>query len=102
MLWLLAFLAIAAAALAWWIVLRLSWYRRLFAFPHLLEFGQGLAAVKQAAIRDVIASDANGVQSPDDARILRTSAGLVLLYTVSPGATGTYVHHASVSTPGRP
>jgi hypothetical protein len=102
MLWLLACLAIAAAGLVWWIMLRLSWYRRLFAVPHLMQFAQGLAAVKQAAMRDMIASDGEGVQSPDDARILRTSAGLALLYTVSLGAAETYVHHASVSIPGRP
>src|SRR5262249_14400996 len=102
MLWLLASLAVAAAGLVWWVVLRLSWYRRLFAIPHLIEFGQGLAAVKQAAMRNVIASDGNGVHSPDDARILRTSMDLVLLYTISLGAAGTYVHHASVSIPGRP
>lgn len=102
MMWLLACLAIAAVGLVWWIVLRLSWYRRLFAVPHLMQFAQELAAVKQAAMRDVITSDGEGVRPPDDARILRTSAGLALLYTVSLGAAGTYVHHASVSIPGRP
>ena len=100
--WLLTLLAIAAASLVWWIVRRLFWYRRLFAVPHLMEVGQGLAAVKRAATRDMIASEANGVDSPDDTRILRTSAGFVLLYTISKGAPGTYVHHASVSIPGHP
>jgi hypothetical protein len=102
MMWFLACLAIAAVGLISWIMLRLSWYRRLFAVPHLMEFSQGLAAVKRAAMRDMIVSDEKGVQPPDDARILRTSAGLALLYTVSLGAAGTYVHHASVSVPGRP
>ena len=100
--WLLTLLAIAAASLVWWIVRRLFWYRRLFAVPHLMEVGQGLAGVKQTAMRDMIASEAKGVESPDDARILRTSAGLVLLYTIGQGAPGTYVHHASISIPGRP
>jgi hypothetical protein len=40
------------------------------------------------------------VQSPDDARILHTSAGLVFVYTVSADPAGKYVHHASVSVPG--
>jgi hypothetical protein len=66
-----------------------------------MEFGQRLAALKQAAIRDVIPSDGEGVPPPDDPRILRTSAGLALIYTVSVGTPGTYVHHASVSIPGR-
>ena len=102
MLWLLACLAIATAGLVSWIVLRLLWYRRLFAAPHLMQFAQGLAAVKQAAMQDMVASDREDVRPPDDARILRTSAGLALLYTVSLGATGTYIHHASISTPGQP
>jgi hypothetical protein len=97
--WLLLCLAVVVAGLAWWTVSRLSVYRRLFAVAHMSEFGQGLAALKQAAMR--AAGDGGDVSSPDDARILRTSAGLALLYTISIKAPGTYVHHASVSIPGR-
>jgi hypothetical protein len=63
------------------------------------EFGHGLAALKKAAMRAV--GDGGDAPSPDDARILRTAAGLALLYTISMKAPGTYVHHASVSIPGR-
>jgi hypothetical protein len=42
-----------------------------------------------------------GERSPDDAPILRTSAGLVLVYTISIDPHGRYTHHASVSIPGR-
>jgi hypothetical protein len=97
--WLLLCLAVVVAGLAWWTVSRLSLYRRLFAVPHMTEFGQGLAALKQAAMRAV--GDGGDAPSPNDARILRTSAGLALLYTISIKAPGTYVHHASVSIPDR-
>src|SRR5262245_32680910 len=100
--WLLTLLAIAAASLVWWIVRGLFWYRRLFSVPDLMEVGQVLAGGTQSANRDMIASEAKGVESPDDARILRTSAGLVLLYTIGQGAPATYSHHASISIPGRP
>jgi hypothetical protein len=96
--WLLLCLAAVVAGLAWWTVSRLSLYRRLFAVPHMTEFGHGLAALKQAAMRAV--GDGGDASSPDDARILRTSVGLALFYTISMKAPGTYVHHASVSIPG--
>ena len=101
MMWAVALVAIVVAGVAWWIMSRSSVYRTLFGIPHLMEFGQGLAAVKQAALQDVIASDGGGVRGPDDPRILRTSVGLVLVYTVSIRTPGIYVHHASVSVPGR-
>jgi hypothetical protein len=99
--WLFVCSAIAIVGLVWWIVSRLSSYRRLFADRHLVEFSQRLAAVKQAALRDMVPTDGGGIQSADDARLLRTSADLALLYTVTIRAPGTYVHHASVSIPGR-
>jgi hypothetical protein len=99
--WPLLCLAIAVAGLAWWIMSRRSLYRTLFSDPHLMEFGQGLAARKAAALRDVIGMSGGEIQSPDDPRILRTSAGLALVYTVSIREPATYVHHASISMPGR-
>jgi hypothetical protein len=99
--WLVTCLAIAAAGLVWWIMSRVSSYRTLFGIPHLMEVGQGIAALKQAAIQDLIPSDGGGIRPPDDARILRTSAGLLLVYTVNVGTAGMYVHHASVSIPGQ-
>jgi hypothetical protein len=96
--WLLACLAIVAV---WWILSRVFSYSRLFAVPHLMQFGEALPALKQAAMRDPMAGDGCIAPSPDDARIMRTSVGLVLVYTVSIDAAGRYVHHASVSIPGR-
>jgi hypothetical protein len=39
--------------------------------------------------------------SPDDARVLQTSEGLVFVYTISLDPDGRYIHHASVSIPGQ-
>jgi hypothetical protein len=99
--WLVVCSTIAIAGFVWWIVSALSSYRRLFADRHLVEFSQGLAAVKQAALRNIAPADGGDIQSADDARILRTSADLALLYTATIRSPGRYVHHASVSIPGR-
>jgi hypothetical protein len=94
-------LGFAITGLVWWIGSRLSAYRRLFADRHLMEVAQRLAALKQAALRDIIAADGRDIRAPDHPSILHTSAGLVLLYTVSCRPPGIFVHHASVSIPGR-
>ena len=98
--WLVVCSTIAIAGFVWWIVSRLSSYRRLFADRHLVEFSQGLAAVKQAALQDIAPANGGDIQSADDSRILRTSVDLALLYTVTIRSPGRYVHHASVSIPG--
>jgi hypothetical protein len=97
MLWLVA--ALVVAGLGWWGFARVSFYRRLFGVPHLMEFARELAPLKQAALRDLDPQDKD--RSPADAPFLRTSVGLALVYTVST-RDGSYVHHASVSFPGQP
>jgi hypothetical protein len=84
-----------------WILSRVFMYERLFAAPHLMQFGQALPALKQAAMQEVIRCDGWATPSFGDARVLRTSAGLVFVYTVSADAAGKYIHHASVSIPGQ-
>ena len=96
--WLLACLAIMAG---WWIVSRVRSYNRLLAVSHLMQFGEALPALKQAAMRGVMTGASGMPSSPGDARILRTSAGLVFVYTISIDPDGRYVHHASVSVPGQ-
>jgi hypothetical protein len=91
--WILAGLAIV---LAWLILSRLRSYEKLFATSHLMEFGQALAALKRAAMQNMMT-----VLSPDDARVLQTSAGLALIYTINLDPDGRYIHHASVSIPGQ-
>jgi hypothetical protein len=95
MLWLIV-VALVIAGVIWRGVARVSLYRRLFGVPHLMEFAQELAALKQAALRDLDPQD----KERGDAPILRTSVGLALVYTVSRRGGG-YVHHASVSLPGQ-
>jgi hypothetical protein len=96
--WILACLTIVAA---WWILSRALAYQRLFAVPHLIQFGQALPGMKRAAMRNVFPGGPPPAPSPDDGRVLRTSAGLVFVYTVSIDDAGKYVHHASASIPGR-
>jgi hypothetical protein len=95
--WLLACLAIPVVG---WILSRVFAYNRLLATPHLMQFGQALPALKQAAMREV-GRPGSAPLLPDDARVLRTSAGLAFVYTVSVEPAGKYVHHASVSIPGQ-
>jgi hypothetical protein len=96
--WLLAGFALVAV---WWIVSRLRSYQRLFADSHLMEFGQALPAMKQAAMQHVTAGGERDPPPPGDGRAMLTSAGLVFVYTVRIDPAGTYVHHGSVSIPGR-
>jgi hypothetical protein len=97
MLWFVA-VTLAVAGLTWVGVARVSLYRRLFGVPHLMEFAQELAPLKQAALRDLDPQDKD--RPPGDAPILRTSVGLALVYTIGT-RSGSYVHHASVSLPGQ-
>ncbi len=96
--WVLAGCAVAAA---WWLLLRLRAYHMLFADSHLMEFGQALPALKQAAMQHATAGDERDPPPPGDGRALQTSAGLAFVYTVSVDPAGKHVHHASVSIPGR-
>lgn len=96
--WILAGLAIMAIC---GIVWRLRSYGRLFADSHLMEFGEALPGLKQAAMLHVTAGGEWPAPSPGDGRAMATSAGLVFVYTVSINPAGKYVHHASVSIPGQ-
>jgi hypothetical protein len=98
--WPAVLLAIAIAGLVWWILSRAFQYHRLFADRHFMQVAQAIAALKQAALRDIVGTAGGDIRSPDDPRTLRTSAGLALVYTVSIRTPGAYVHHASVSLPG--
>jgi hypothetical protein len=90
---------VAVAALIGWIVFRGAAYRRLFADDHLLEVARGVTRIKAAALDKVIATDEDEVRSPADPRVVVTSAGLALLYTVR-RVEDRFVHHYSVSVAG--
>jgi len=87
------------AGLASWLLLRGRLTRRLLAEEHLREVAQGLEPVKRAAGRLLLASPAAFAPLPQDPRMLATSSGLLLFYTVSRDA-GSYAHHLSLSVVG--
>lgn len=74
-------------------------YRRLFSDEHFLEISKSIGSLKTAAISN-IETDDDLPSSPDDPRVLRTTAGLAIFYTVR-NENGLYIHHYSVSVPGR-
>jgi hypothetical protein len=92
---------LAVAALVGWTVYRGSFYRRLFADGHFVEVARGIARIKPAAIDHVIVSEEDAVTSGDDPRVLITSRGLALCYTVAQyEGEGRFVHHYSISLSG--
>ncbi len=87
------------AGLAGWRLLRGRLTRRLLAGPHLLEVAEGLEPVKRAACRLLLASPAAFAPLPRDPRVLATSRGLLLHFTVSRDGSS-YAHHLSLSVVG--
>lgn len=73
--------------------------RRLLAEDHLNEVARHLERVKQAACRLLLASPADFAPLPRDPRLLASSAGLLVFYTVS-RAGPSYCHHLSLSVVG--
>jgi len=94
-------LGLVVVCLAALLVARASRYRRLLADAHFLEVGRGLARIKAAALAKIVHAHGDEPQSADDARILTTTAGLAVVYTVSQELTG-HLHHCSVSVIGGP
>jgi hypothetical protein len=89
-----------ALLLLWAVFSRFRFYRRVLADAHFLALGRAAPALKQAALTRIIVSDADAVPAPDDPRILRSAAGVAIVYTVSQDAAE-LVHHCSVSLPGQ-
>lgn len=81
------------------VVSRARMYGRLFGDEHWIEIGRGIPAVKTAAFARVIETDADAPKPPDDPRILATSCGLVVIYTVLK-RDADFVHHCSVGMRG--
>src|SRR5688572_17374355 len=95
----LLILAVAGCALALWA--RVSMYRKLFAKEHFFQVGEGIDALKQAALSNIDIDVPQAARSPsDDPRWFRTDAGLALFYTITKQSSGKYLHHASVSLSG--
>ena len=81
-----------------WLVVRLRFATGLLAEEHLLEVARGVPRLKAAALERVIVTEEDIVRLPEDPRMLVTSAGLAVMYTVN--KEGQFVHHYSMSVPG--
>ncbi len=90
---------VALLGLVGWLLLRGRLAGRLLEEKHLLETAEALEAVKRAALERPIASPADFAPLPRDPRVLATSAGLLLFYTVS-RLDRQYNHHLSLSAAG--
>jgi hypothetical protein len=88
-----------ALLLLWVLIARVRTYGRLLADAHFLAIGRGAPALKQAALLRIMATHENAVGDPSDPRILKSAAGLVIVYTVSK-REAEFVHHCSASVPG--
>src|SRR3954447_1777712 len=82
-----------------WMFLRGNVYKHLFADAHFVEVARGLARVKTAALANPLADDTEMPPPHEDPRVLTTSAGMILAYTVS-RVEDRFVHHYSVSVGG--
>lgn len=92
---------LGALAIALWLAVRARRYARVFADEHWREVARGLAGVKAAALARIMRIEGDEPTAKDDPRILTTSAGLAVIYTVSERA-GRFVHHCSISAIGGP
>jgi hypothetical protein len=94
-------IGVGVALVVLWLVARARRYAALFADPHLLEIGRGLGRVKAAALARVMRDERDAPTAADDPRVLATSAGLAIVYTVRERATR-FEHHCSISVVGGP
>ncbi len=96
--------AVLLAGLTGWLFLRgpaAEWWLsgRLLAEGHLLEVARQLDAVKRAACRLPLSSPAAFAPIPQDPRLLATSAGLLVFYTISRDGSSSS-HQLSLSVVG--
>lgn len=82
-----------------WLAFRNNVYRRVFSDEHFVEVANRIVRVAAAAFANPLSADGGTPASPDDPRVLVSSAGLMLAYTVHP-REGRIVHHWSVSLSG--
>jgi hypothetical protein len=81
-----------------WLLSVLGEYAKLFSDEHFREVASQLPALKRAALENIIVSEADAACTPEDARGMRTSAGLAVLYII--GCEENWFHHClSVSSP---
>jgi hypothetical protein len=94
--WVLGGLAVAGAAVVFF---RGRMYRRLFSKEHFIEIGHSVASLKAAALERATDGIPDGMWDPSDPRMLVTSAGLAIAYTVHKNDFE-FIHHCSVGVSG--
>jgi hypothetical protein len=94
--WVLGGLAVVGAAVLFF---RGRMYRRLFSNEHFIEIGHCVAGLKAAALERATDAMADGKWDPSDPRMLVTSAGLAIAYTVHANDPE-FIHHCSVGVSG--
>jgi hypothetical protein len=92
-------LAIIAFLLLAMLVARIRVYGRLLSDAHFLNIGQGMPALRAGAFTESIRADQDAIRSSDDARVLKTDAGMAIVYTIVQQGSD-FVHHCSVGLPG--
>ena len=100
MFWLIVGLLVCIGVPLLWITTRINRYKSLFAPAHFVELAQALQKVKAAALMQISTEGEERPPLSDDARVLRTTPDLALLYTVALRGEE-YVHHYSISLAGR-
>ncbi|MBC8104269.1 MAG: hypothetical protein H7Z41_16965 [Cytophagales bacterium] len=92
---------VIVAIFALWIRSRDKKYSKVFTDPHYVEFAGALPRMKAAALSrsEDGEDDDEEMPAPDDERVLQTSAGLAVFYTIHRRGDR-YIHHYSVSLAG--
>lgn len=91
-----ALLLVLAAVVVLYIGSRVRRYGRLFATKHYRELADRLPAARARALECAESADE---MSPEDPRVIFTSAGLAVFVTIR-REEEVFVHHASISTGG--
>jgi hypothetical protein len=98
--WLIGGGIVLALLIVLWFIGGFGVYRRVFADAHFQEIAARLPSVKQAALERLVVSQEDAMRPMEDPRVLLTSVGLAMIYTIGPDG-GVYRHHLSVSFPAR-
>jgi len=84
--------------LLWAIVSRIRTYGRLLSDAHFRAIAERVPDLKRGALARML-GEADAIADLNDPRVLRTEAGLAVVYTVRP-QEAEFIHHCSVSFPG--
>jgi hypothetical protein len=95
--WICGSAAVLAVVLVIWRLDRR--YNAIFANEHFIEFARGVAGVKAAAYAEMLDLSEVRPLPPGDHRVFLSSAGIALVYTISP-RNARFDHHFSVSFAG--